>query len=134
MASIRKALPLASPPEEVWDALTDFQAVHERLVPGFVTASRPEGDDRVVTFATGGSALERLVAADAGARRLVYTVVRGALDLTHHQASVEVLDAADGAPGCRLVWTTDLLPDEAAPVVEWMMDAGAVALARRFGG
>lgn len=134
MASIRKVLALATPPEEVWDALADFAAVHERVAPGFVTDSRTEGNDRVVTFASGAVARERLVSADARDRRLVYTVVRGGLPFTHHQASVEVLDAPDGATGCRLVWTTDVLPDGVAPVVDRLMDQGATAIARRLGG
>jgi carbon monoxide dehydrogenase subunit G len=29
MASIRKVIELGAPPDAVWDALADFQAVHE---------------------------------------------------------------------------------------------------------
>jgi hypothetical protein len=132
MASIRKDIPLGASPEAAWEALADFQAVHERVAPGFVTGSRPQGGDRVVTFAAGGEAQERLVTADAAARRLVYTVVRGALGATHHQASVEVHEVPDG--GCRLVWTTDVLPDDLAPLIDGLMDQGAVAIARTLAG
>src|SRR5690242_294649 len=38
MASIRKEFHLNVSAEEVWDALRDFYAVHERLAPGFLTA------------------------------------------------------------------------------------------------
>jgi len=133
MASIRKDIPLGATAEAVWAALVDFQAVHERVAPGFVTGSRPEGEDRVVTFAAGGEAQERLVTADATARRLVYTVVRGALGATHHQASVEVHEVP-GEGGSRLVWTTDVLPDTLAPVIDGLMDQGAVAIARTLAG
>ena len=133
MASIRKDIPLGASAEAVWAALADFQAVHERVAPGFVTGSRPEGEDRVVTFAAGGEAQERLVTADATARRLVYTVVRGALGATHHQASVEVHEVP-GEGGSRLVWTTDVLPDTLAPVIDGLMDQGAVAIARTLAG
>ena len=132
MASIRKDIPLGASPEAAWEALADFQAVHERVAPGFVTASRPEGEDRVVTFAPGGEAQERLVTADAAGLRLVYTVVRSALGATHHQASVEVQDVPGG--GCRLVWITDILPDELAPMIDGLMDQGAVAIARTLAG
>ena len=133
MASIRKVIPVGASPEAVWDALADFQAVHKRVAPGFVTGSRPEGEDRIVTFAPGGEAQERLVTADAAGRRLVYTVVRGPLGATHHQASVEVYDVP-GEGGSRLVWTTDVLPDALGPVIDGLMDQGAVAIARTLAG
>jgi hypothetical protein len=134
MASIRKVVTVDAGPQDVWEALADFGAVHERVAPGFVTGVRLDGDDRIVTFANGAEARERLVSADEGLRRLVYTVVRSGLGLTHHQASVEVLDAPAGTAGCRVVWTTDILPDEVAPVVSRLMDEGAAAIARTLGG
>ena len=60
-------------------ALRDFGAVHQRVAPGFVTATRLDGDDRVVTFFTGAEARERLVSVDDARRRLVYTVVESQL-------------------------------------------------------
>ena len=133
MASIRKVIPLRVGPQEAWEALADFAAVHERVAAGFVTGVRLDGGDRVVTFANGAQAQERLVSADGDARRLVYTVVRSSLGFTHHQASVEVVDGTDGE-GCRLVWITDALPDEVAPIVDGLMDAGAAAIARTLSG
>jgi hypothetical protein len=32
--------------------------------------------------------------------------------------------------GSRLVWITDVLPDEVAPIVEGMVEQGSVAIAR----
>jgi Polyketide cyclase / dehydrase and lipid transport len=134
MASIRKVIELGASPDAVWDALADFQAVHERVAQGFVTSSRPAGEDRVVTFAPGGEAQERLVTADAAGRRLVYTVVRSGLGATHHQASAEVHESTDGTGGSRLVWITDVLPDDLGPVIDGLMDEGAVAIARTLAG
>ena len=56
MATIRKEIALDARPDDVWAALRDFHAVHERLAPGFVTESRPDGDARIVTFANGAVA------------------------------------------------------------------------------
>ena len=133
MASIHQDIQVGVPPEQAWAALRDFGAVHQRVAPGFVTATRLDGDDRVVTFFTGAEARERLVSVDDDRRRLVYTVVESQLGLLHHQASVEVLDG-DGAPGCRLAWTSDVLPDEIAPVVGGLMEQGAAAIARAMAG
>jgi hypothetical protein len=90
-----------------------------------VTATELEDDTRMVTFANGMTVRERVVTVDDTARRLVYAVVGGGRT-THHNASFEVIDDADGR--ARIVWTTDLLPDAAAPAVEGMMDGGLHAI------
>lgn len=53
MASIHKELIIDATPEKVWDVLSDFGAVHERLAPGFVTDTHLSSDTRTVTFADG---------------------------------------------------------------------------------
>ena len=126
MASIHKEALIAAAPTEVWAAIRDVGAVHRRLAPGFVTDTRMDGDDaRIVTFANGMVVRELIVDVDDAARRLAYAAVGGRS--THHNASFEVFDEADGR--ARLLWTTDLLPDAAAPAVEGMMDGGLHAIA-----
>jgi hypothetical protein len=133
MGSITKIIDVRSDGTEVWDALSDFGALHERLVPGFVVEARLDGQDRVITFASGAVARERLVSIDTERHRLVYAVVDGGLPFSHHQSSVELLKPVGTGGGCRIVWTTDLLPDGLDPVVDGFMDAGAAAMARTFG-
>ena len=138
MASIQLTLPVDTAPSATWDAVADFGAVHERLVPGFLVDCRSDGADRVVTFGNGAVARERLVSLDPARRRLVYGVVESSIGLTHHQASVEVLDppdAPDGSDGSEphgstIRWSADLLPDELAPTVRQMMEQGAAAIGR----
>jgi hypothetical protein len=126
MATIRKEIALDARSDDVWDALRDFHAVHERLVPGFVVGSQPDGDNvRIVTFFNGAVAREVLVGIDETARRLAYHLTDGLPGCTHHGASAEV--RPDG-PGCRFVWVTDVLPDELADVIEPMMETGASAI------
>jgi hypothetical protein len=60
MASIHKDIPIDATPDDVWDAVRDFGAVHTRLAPGFVTDARLEGDVRTVTFANGTVAREMM--------------------------------------------------------------------------
>jgi len=120
MASIRREIPIDAPPARVWDALRDVGALHERVVPGFVVATRLEDGARVVTFGNGMTARELIVDVDDQARRLVWAVVGGRL--THHNASVQVFP--DGA-GSRVVWIADLLPDELAGDIRAMMEQGA---------
>jgi carbon monoxide dehydrogenase subunit G len=128
MASVRKEIEIHAPADDAWEALRDFGAVHQRLVPGFVVAGRldDEGRDRILTFFNGAVARERLVAVDEPNRRLVYTVVDGPLGSTHHNASAQVFAAGDGRS--RFVWITDLLPDELAPATSELMDRGIAVI------
>ena len=129
MASIRKIIDLDIPAEQAWNALADFQNVHTRLAPGFLTASKPDGDNaRIVSFANGAVARETLVSADAAARRLVYFIASERV--AHHNASAEIV--ADGAARCRFVWITDILPDALAPYIDAQMTEGAKAMKARL--
>src|SRR5205807_9128541 len=82
VASIYKDARIDVNPDDAWDALRDFGALHERLAAGFVTETRLEGDDRIVTFFNGSVMRERLVSVDDEARRLVWSIVDG--PYTHH--------------------------------------------------
>ena len=80
MASIHKDIIIDANPTDVWDALRDFGALHTRLVPGFVTDTRLDGDARIVTFSNGTVAREVLVDCDDARRRLVYAINSERLD------------------------------------------------------
>jgi carbon monoxide dehydrogenase subunit G len=121
MTSIRKTIAINAPADVVWAAVRDVGAVHERLAPGFVVAAHLEGDARVVTFANGLIARERIVDIDDGQQRLAYASVGGRL--THHNASLQVF--AEEGDRSRLIWITDLLPDELAGSIREMVEQGA---------
>jgi len=110
VASIRKEILIDASPEDVWAAVRDWGALHERLVPGFVIDTRLDGEDRMVTFANGTVLRERLIDLDHETRRLVWSIVDG--PYTHHNASAQVF--GEGERGARFVWTADLLPNELA--------------------
>ena len=62
MASIRKEIVVENSPENVWDAIRDVGALHKRLVPGFVTDCRMDGDAaRMVTFGNGMTVRELII-------------------------------------------------------------------------
>lgn len=128
MTTVRRDIEISTASQDVWAALVDFGNVHRRVAADFVRECQSDGDDRIVTFANGVIARERLVGVDTQARRLAYTVVDGPLGSTHHQASVEVIESPAGGDSCRLVWITDILPNELAERVAEMMDAGAAAM------
>ncbi|MEO7178855.1 MAG: SRPBCC family protein [Allosphingosinicella sp.] len=127
MATVQVETVLEACAAEAWALVGDYGAAAE-LAPGFATACRLDGDDRIVTFASGVVARERLVTLDPDRRRLVYSGRSGRAD--HHNAVMEVI-ALDGGRSL-LRWTTDILPDALAPLVGGMMEDGAAAISRRF--
>ena len=127
MGSIRKRVSLAAPLDEVWSAVRDFGAVHERLVPGFAVSTKLDGTDRIVTFASGAVQREPLVVLDDERHRLVYTAVDSVLGATHYNAAVEV-QAADSGSGTTLDWVVDFLPDDISDRLDAAMDMGAAAM------
>jgi carbon monoxide dehydrogenase subunit G len=124
MASIRKEVLIDAHPDEVWTAVRDVGAVHQRLAEGFVVDTRLDGDARVVTFANGLVVRELIVDVDDADRRLAYAAVGGRA--THHNASIQVF--ADGRGGTRLMWITDVLPNEVAGPIGALVEQGARAM------
>jgi carbon monoxide dehydrogenase subunit G len=126
MASIQKEILIEASPENVWAAVRDVGAVHQRLVPGVLVDARLDGDARVVTFASGAVARELLVDVDDKARRFAYAVVEGPLRATHHNASMQVF--ANGKGRSRLVWITDVLPNDLAASISTLVEQGSAAM------
>ncbi len=124
MASIHKEILIQARPQDVWAAIRDVGAVHQRLAPGFVIDTHLDGDARIVTFANGAVVRELLVDIDDQARRLAYAAVGGRA--SHHNASMQVI--ALGENQSRLVWITDLLPNEVAPVIRELVERGAATM------
>ena len=130
MASIRKEVAIDATPEHVWDALRDVGQLHTRLVAGFVTDCRLDGDARVVTFANGMVARELIVDVDDASRRVAWAAVGGRL--THHNASAQVFSGDGGTS--RVVWIADLLPNEMAPAIAAMIEQGLDAMRKTLEG
>ena len=126
MASIHKEILIKARPEDVWAAVRDVGAVHQRLVPGVLVDARLDGDERRVTFASGAVARELIVDVDDEARRFAYAVVEGSLQATHHNASIQVI--AKGSGRSRLVWITDVLPDDLATHISNLVEQGSAAM------
>jgi len=130
MASIRREAVVDIPIEDVWDAVRDYGALHERLAPGFATDTRLEGEDRIVTFFNGTVVRERLISLSDEQRRLVWTIVDG--PWTHHNGSVE-LHPEDGNR-TRFVWTTDILPHETADATVPLVEQGMEVIRKTLEG
>lgn len=120
MASIIKQIEIAAPADAVWDAVSDFGAVHKRFAPGFVTNVELIPGARMVTFGDGTVAKELFLGRDNAARRLAYSVQSERI--AHHSASFQVFD--EGGGRSRLVWIADVLPQEMADYIGGRMEEG----------
>lgn len=115
MAAIRHEIAIAAPPQHVWDVIRDVGAVHDRLLPGRVVATELQGPQRLLTFPDGHKIRELIVSIDNETHRVAYSVIEGARPaLDYHHATFEVHPEGEHA---RLIWTTDVLPDSAAPEI-----------------
>ena len=120
MATIIKQIDIDAPADAVWDAVSDFGAVHTRFAPGFVTNVELIPGARMVTFGNGLTVKELFLGIDQARRRLAYSVAER---FAHHSASFQVDDL--GAGRSRLTWIADVLPDDvAASTVAPMMEQG----------
>ncbi len=129
MASIRKEFMIDAAPEIVWEAMRDIGALHTKLVPGYVTDCKLDGNARIVTFGNGLVVREVIVDIDDAARRVSWTIPDGRL--AHYHASSQVFDK-DGR--AKVIWIADFLPHEARSQVAGMIDAGASAMQKALGG
>jgi len=127
MATLHKEIHIEARPEAIWDAARDVGALHTRVVPGFVVDTQLEGNARIVTFGNGMVVRELIISVDDRRRRLAWTAIGGRT--THYNAVLEVL--ADRS-GTRVVWATDLLPDEMAEAVATMQENGLAAMKETF--
>ena len=124
--TISKTFVTDVPADQVWEALADVYALPTRLAAGFVTNSRRDGDDRLLTFANGMEVRERILAIDEAHRRVVYSAIGG--EMSFHRATATVAMRPDGRT--QFEWTAQLSPAELAPGIDGMMEVGAAAIKR----
>jgi carbon monoxide dehydrogenase subunit G len=124
MATIRKEILIDTTPDAAWDALRDVGALHTRLVAGFVTDTKLEGNARVVTFKTGMVVREDIVSIDEAQRRVAWAIV--GQQFQHYNGAAQI--HANGKGGVRVVWITDLLPDSMAAAIDTAMTNGIAAM------
>jgi Polyketide cyclase / dehydrase and lipid transport len=130
MASIRTEFVINADAERVWKIVGDWENGPVDMACGHVIASCAEGTTRIVTFADGMIARERLVALDDAARRIVYSVIGDAVRPEHDNAVMQII--AEGPGRCRFVWSRDLLPDELAQPLHQGMEQAAPIIKRTF--
>jgi hypothetical protein len=128
MASIQIQFEVDVAADRVWQVIGDWANGPVAMARGHVVSSQADRDVRVVNFATGTIARERLVARDDATRRIVYSLMGDSVRPDHDNAVMQVLP--DGAGRCRFVWTRDVLPDELAEPLRVAMEQAAPIIKR----
>ena len=136
MASIQIEFDVEADSSPVWQVIGDWADGPVRMAPGFVASCEADGDVRVVTFADGFVARERLVSRDDQARRIAYSLIGDTARPEHDNAVMQVV--AEGPNRCRFLWSRDVLPHDAADALRAAMERAAPiikgALEGRTGG
>ena len=124
MAAIHQEIEINRSKEFIWDAIRDVGNIHKRLVPGFVTDCKLQGDRRTVTFGNGQVSRELIVSVDDA--RLRHSWAAEGEPFTHYNASVQVFPESENRS--RVVWIADLMPNEIAASIEEMIHQGLKAM------
>jgi hypothetical protein len=128
MASIHIQFEIDLDADRVWQVIGDWANGPVAMARGHVVSSQADGDVRVVNFATGTIARERLVARDDATRRIVYSLTGDTVRPDHDNAVMQIVP--DGAGRSRFVWTRDVLPDELAEPLRVAMERAAPIIKR----
>lgn len=127
MASLHKEILINAPAADVWSAVRDIGALHTRLVPGFITDCKVEGEDRVVTFFNGQTARESIISNDDARQRLCWAILGGFAQ--HYNAVMHVIAEGDKT---RVTWDSDFLPHALADRIAGLQEAGLATMKKHF--
>lgn len=125
MATIRSHARVHRSADDVWKVVGDPSRIIEWF-PG-VTAVTVDDDIRTLTLASGLPIREQIVTLDPRLRRFQYRIL-GPLPVTYHLGTMDVID--DGEPGCLLLYSTEIIPEPMAFVLDGVISEGIANLAR----
>lgn len=124
MATLRSDISIDRPAEEVWAVVSDAGRISEWF-PGIQTSSA-DGQRRSCELQGGAPLEEEIVTNDAELRRFQYRIVGGAVPVTSHLGTVDVL-ALDEARSL-VVYSTEITPEELAGTMGPAIEGGVRGL------
>jgi carbon monoxide dehydrogenase subunit G len=124
MASIYREFEVGASPEKAWEAIRDAGNINNVIT--FLGEVTLDGDYRTCHLGDEGRLNELIVSVDDERRRFVYSIRESPFGFSHHSASMQIVP--NNGRGSRLIWVTDIKPDEAAPAVEDVLDAAVASI------
>lgn len=108
--------------DEVWAVIGDV--TRSDWVPS-VDVITLEGDVRSFSMEGVGEVQERILVCDSDKRRLQYSAIKTPSGIEHHLATIQLTQKGDN---CLFNWTTEIQPDEYAPIVKQGMEISVEGL------
>ncbi|TML42705.1 MAG: SRPBCC family protein [Actinobacteria bacterium] len=136
MAEVREHGELGAGADEVWKLVRDFGGFLEAMGVPVELQGEGIGQTRKITLGSEPT-VERLEERDDDARRLVYSIVSGALPVVDYMSTMQL--SAVGASRTRLDWSSTFEPaagiseQDALKAVGRVYKGGIGALQARFG-
>ena len=136
MAEVREQGELGAGADEVWKLIRDFGGFIEAMGMPVELEGEGIGQTRKITVGSEPT-VERLEERDDDARRLVYSVVSGALPVVNYMSTMQLSAIAGGRT--RLAWSVTFDPGEsiseedASKMIRGIYKGGIRALQARFG-
>ena len=137
MAEVREVGELGASVDEVWKLVGDFGGLIESFgVPVELTGDGI-GQTRTISMGGGEPTVERLEGRDEAAKKVVYSIVSGALPVSNYVSTMQLSAAGDGRT--KLEWSSTFDPAEgsteeaASAVITGIYKGGIGALQARFG-
>ena len=124
MGTVRRALRIARPADDVWALVGDPTTIHQWF-PGIVDA-KVDGSARIITTASGISMPEEIITNDSIQRRFQYRLTAGIV--RNHLATIDVFDLGDGTS--LVAYATDCEPDAMALMIGGATGNALAALKR----
>lgn len=128
MATVFRTAYLNVTPQEAWARIASVDKLHE-IMPAIIACS-VDGERRTCNFENGVVLSERIVAVDPDLMRVAYTITDSPFNFEYHSASMQIVADCEGA---RILWTTDLKPDNAkidmAPLFDQLFEQLSARLA-----
>ena len=128
MATIRHHIHVNRSPSDVWKVISDAGAI-SAWFPGIET-STADGGVRRCSVAGGTELVEQIVTVDDELRRFQYSITEG-MPVEFHLGTIDVLPDGDGS---LVIYSTDVLPDEAKELMDDALAGGLAGLKAHLEG
>ena len=137
MSAVQEQCEFETGIDDVWKVVGDFGGLLEALGVPFELEGQGIGQTRKISMGAEPT-VERLEERDDEARRLVYSIVAGALPLRDYRSTMQLRPAGDGRT--QLTWssTFEAAPgtseEDACTLVRGIYQGGMAGLQKRFAG
>src|SRR4051812_3501321 len=137
MAEVRETGELGASVDEVWKVVGSFGGLLESMGVPVELKGEGIGQTRTIAMGPGDPTVERLEELDDAAKKIVYSIVSGALPVSNYVSTMQLSPAGEGRT--KLDWSSTFEPGagtseaDASAVISGIYKGGIGGLQARFG-